>query len=228
MVRERERISLPPMDGLMAALKKGAKTFAEAGGEDAYFGDPTAASAEDGESLLRGPRRDPAPVRHGAPRQQGLVPVQDHDPRAVRGPRPGRDRVLPEPRELPPRVVRGLLRRPRRASPTPRSSATASASPPSRWRWSSCRPVHYGDHVDVDVTVEHLGRTSVQIRYEGSVGGQARLQGAQHRGGGGHADLQAHAAAAVAARELRARDGHAGALTSAARAATKSVICATK
>jgi creatinine amidohydrolase/Fe(II)-dependent formamide hydrolase-like protein len=51
MVRERERISLPPTDGLMAAMKRGAKTFAEAGGEDAYFGDPTAASSEDGESL---------------------------------------------------------------------------------------------------------------------------------------------------------------------------------
>jgi 4-hydroxybenzoyl-CoA thioesterase len=32
-------------------------------------------------------------------------------------------------------------------------------------------PVHYGDHVDIDVTVEHVGRTSVRIRYEGSVGG---------------------------------------------------------
>jgi len=51
MVRERERISLPPVEGLMAAIKKGAKTFAEAGSEDAYFGDPTAASAEDGENL---------------------------------------------------------------------------------------------------------------------------------------------------------------------------------
>jgi creatinine amidohydrolase len=49
-VRERERISLPPVDGLMAALKKGASNFADAGGEDAYFGDPTAASSEDGES----------------------------------------------------------------------------------------------------------------------------------------------------------------------------------
>jgi creatinine amidohydrolase len=49
-VRERERISLPPMDGLAAALKKGAKTFAEAGGEDAYFGDPTDASSEAGEA----------------------------------------------------------------------------------------------------------------------------------------------------------------------------------
>ena len=51
MVRERERISLPPIDGLLAAIKKGAKTFAEAGSEDAYFGDPTAASVEDGENL---------------------------------------------------------------------------------------------------------------------------------------------------------------------------------
>jgi creatinine amidohydrolase len=53
-VRERERISLPPMEGLVAAMKKGAKTFLEAGGEDAYFGDPTAASAEEGESLFEG------------------------------------------------------------------------------------------------------------------------------------------------------------------------------
>ena len=43
-------ISLPPLDGLMASLKKGAKSFTEAGGEDAYFGDPTAASAEEGEN----------------------------------------------------------------------------------------------------------------------------------------------------------------------------------
>jgi creatinine amidohydrolase len=50
--RARERISLAPIDGLMPALKKGAKSFAEAGGEDAYFGDPTAASAEDGESAF--------------------------------------------------------------------------------------------------------------------------------------------------------------------------------
>jgi creatinine amidohydrolase len=53
MVRERERISLPPFDGgLVAAIKKGARTFVEAGGEDAYFGDPTSASADDGESYL--------------------------------------------------------------------------------------------------------------------------------------------------------------------------------
>ncbi len=51
-VRERERISLPPTEGLMPALKRGAKTFVEAGGEEAYFGDPTAASAEDGEAAF--------------------------------------------------------------------------------------------------------------------------------------------------------------------------------
>jgi len=50
MVRERERISLAPVDGLVPAIKKGAKTFLEAGGEDAYFGDPSAATAEDGEN----------------------------------------------------------------------------------------------------------------------------------------------------------------------------------
>jgi creatinine amidohydrolase len=52
LVRDHERISLPPVEGgLLAAIKKGAKTFAEAGGEDAYFGDPTAASAEEGETI---------------------------------------------------------------------------------------------------------------------------------------------------------------------------------
>jgi 4-hydroxybenzoyl-CoA thioesterase len=33
-------------------------------------------------------------------------------------------------------------------------------------------PVHYGDRVDISVTVERVGRSSVQIRYEGSVGGR--------------------------------------------------------
>ena len=31
-------------------------------------------------------------------------------------------------------------------------------------------PVHYGDHVSVAVIVERVGRSSVQIRYEGAVG----------------------------------------------------------
>jgi creatinine amidohydrolase len=52
LVRERERISLPPMPGLMAAIKKGAKTFVEAGGDEAYFGDPTASSPEEGNGAL--------------------------------------------------------------------------------------------------------------------------------------------------------------------------------
>ncbi len=49
LVRDSVRRNLAPIDGFQAALKKGAKTFTEAGGEDAYFGDPTAATAEDGE-----------------------------------------------------------------------------------------------------------------------------------------------------------------------------------
>jgi creatinine amidohydrolase len=36
----------------MDAIKKGATTFEQAGGEEAYFGDPTAASADDGNGLL--------------------------------------------------------------------------------------------------------------------------------------------------------------------------------
>jgi creatinine amidohydrolase len=51
-VRDHERRNLPPMDGLMPALKKGATNFRDAGGEDAYFGDPTAATAEDGEAAF--------------------------------------------------------------------------------------------------------------------------------------------------------------------------------
>jgi creatinine amidohydrolase len=52
MVRDSVRRNLAPVDGLMGALKKGAKNFVEAGGEDAYFGDPTAATAEEGESYF--------------------------------------------------------------------------------------------------------------------------------------------------------------------------------
>ena len=33
-------------------------------------------------------------------------------------------------------------------------------------------PVRYGDSVDVDVAVERIGRSSVQVRYEGSVKGR--------------------------------------------------------
>jgi creatinine amidohydrolase len=51
-VRDAVRRNLAPVDGILPALKKGAKTFAEAGGEDAYFGDPTAANAEDGDAYF--------------------------------------------------------------------------------------------------------------------------------------------------------------------------------
>jgi 4-hydroxybenzoyl-CoA thioesterase len=34
-------------------------------------------------------------------------------------------------------------------------------------------PVHYGDHVDIKVVVEHVGRSSVRLRYEGSIAGGA-------------------------------------------------------
>ncbi len=51
-VREKERISLPPVEGVGAAIKKGAKSFVEAGAEDAYCGDPTASSTEEGETIL--------------------------------------------------------------------------------------------------------------------------------------------------------------------------------
>ena len=31
-------------------------------------------------------------------------------------------------------------------------------------------PVRYGDHVKIGVVVEHLGHTSLRVRYEGRVG----------------------------------------------------------
>jgi creatinine amidohydrolase len=52
LVRDSVRRNLAPIDGLMPALKRGAKNFLEAGGEDAYFGDPTAATAEDGDNYF--------------------------------------------------------------------------------------------------------------------------------------------------------------------------------
>jgi creatinine amidohydrolase len=53
-VRDAVRRSLPPVEGWQEQVKKGAKTYADAGGEDAYFGDPTAASAEDGDTYFEG------------------------------------------------------------------------------------------------------------------------------------------------------------------------------
>ncbi|HYX93353.1 MAG TPA: creatininase family protein [Myxococcaceae bacterium] len=53
LVREEVRRRLPPLEvDLPGRIKAGAKTFLEAGGPQAYFGDPAVASAEEGERLL--------------------------------------------------------------------------------------------------------------------------------------------------------------------------------
>ena len=53
LVREDVRRELPPHPiSLTAAMREGKTTFAEAGGPDAYFGDPAAASREEGEATL--------------------------------------------------------------------------------------------------------------------------------------------------------------------------------
>jgi creatinine amidohydrolase len=53
LAREDVRLKLPAVDvDLPARIKAGAKSFLEAGGPEAYFGDPAAASAEEGERLL--------------------------------------------------------------------------------------------------------------------------------------------------------------------------------
>ena len=45
------------------------------------------------------------------------------------------------------------------------------ASPTVKLEMEFLSPVHYGDQVDIGVSVEHVGRTSVRIRYEASVKG---------------------------------------------------------
>ena len=176
MVRERERISLPPIDGLLAALKKGAKTFAEAGGEDAYFGDPTAASAEEGESLFEALAEILRRVGHGAPRQQGLsrrpcsqttilVRFGDLDAAGIAY-YPNLVNFLHESFED---FFVGHVGR-----PYPRSSAEGLGFPTVKVEMEFLSPVRYGDHVEIALVVEHVGRSSVQIRYEASVDGHAR------------------------------------------------------
>jgi creatinine amidohydrolase len=52
LVRDEVRSHLPSVDvDLPRALRAGARTFAEAGGPDAYFGDPARATAAEGEAL---------------------------------------------------------------------------------------------------------------------------------------------------------------------------------
>ena len=53
LVDEPIRRALAPVAvDLPGAIKAGATTFLEAGGPNAYFGDPAAASADEGERLL--------------------------------------------------------------------------------------------------------------------------------------------------------------------------------
>ncbi len=52
-VRESVRSTLPPNPtSLSAAIRAGHKTFQEAGGSEAYFGDPAAATREEGEQTI--------------------------------------------------------------------------------------------------------------------------------------------------------------------------------
>jgi creatinine amidohydrolase len=52
-VREDIRQALPSVDvNLGRAIKEGARTFEEAGGSQAYFGDPASASAREGDALF--------------------------------------------------------------------------------------------------------------------------------------------------------------------------------
>lgn len=56
--------------------------------------------------------------------------------------------------------------------PYPEAFKEGLACPTVRLEMEFLSPVRYGDHVDIAVAVEHVGRTSLRIRYQGSVGGQ--------------------------------------------------------
>ena len=61
--------------------------------------------------------------------------------------------------------------------PYPEVYAEGIAFPTVKVEMEFFAPVHYGDHVDVDVIVERVGRSSVHMRYEGSVGGKPVFRG---------------------------------------------------
>jgi 4-hydroxybenzoyl-CoA thioesterase len=46
------------------------------------------------------------------------------------------------------------------------------ASPTVKVEMEFLSPVRYGDHVDIGVVVEHVGHTSLRVRYEASVAGK--------------------------------------------------------
>ena len=61
--------------------------------------------------------------------------------------------------------------------PYPEVYKSGLAFPTVKVEMEYLAPVHYGDQVAMDVAVERVGRSSVQIRYEGSVDGKAVFRG---------------------------------------------------
>jgi YbgC/YbaW family acyl-CoA thioester hydrolase len=57
-------------------------------------------------------------------------------------------------------------------TPYPQVFREGLAFPTVKVEMEYLSPVHYGDHVQVSLTIEKLGRSSVQLRYEGSVEGR--------------------------------------------------------
>lgn len=56
--------------------------------------------------------------------------------------------------------------------PYPEVYAEGLGFPTAKLEVDFLSPVRYGDHVDMSLTVEKVGRSSVQMRYEASVGGR--------------------------------------------------------
>jgi len=61
--------------------------------------------------------------------------------------------------------------------PYPEVHKSGIAFPTVKVEMEFFSPVHYGVHVDIDVTVDHVGRSSVRMLYEGSVAGTPVFQG---------------------------------------------------
>ena len=61
--------------------------------------------------------------------------------------------------------------------PYPEVHKSGIAFPTVKVEMEFFAPVHYGVHVDIDVTVEHVGRSSVRMLYEGSVAGKSVFRG---------------------------------------------------
>jgi 4-hydroxybenzoyl-CoA thioesterase len=61
--------------------------------------------------------------------------------------------------------------------PYPEVHKSGIAFPTVKVEMEFFSPVHYGVHVDIDVTVEHVGRSSVRMLYEGSVTGKLVFRG---------------------------------------------------